>query len=169
LALATSQFAWVMAPFWWMASVRSETQGRFFRWITLFKVSAGAIGIAMIVFFPIFLMDPGAFIKGVFFYLFHSIDSFPRERCLGLSSVFHSMGCQKALLFLQVATLGLLGVFGLWVWSKRGSPGRMIQIGVFCFFLFLIWSHFSENYFYLSPLLILLLGSSGTVESRERP
>jgi len=146
LSLVTQEWAWVIAPFWWLLASRLAS------WRKLITVGFISVFVASMILVPFLLREKDVFVNAFFLPLrLIKMGDYAGELCFGLAPLFYKLGWSPMLQPIQIITLLTLGVIAV---RMRSYSIVLLGLMVLAFFSFVILNPFLENYFYLAPLLM---------------
>ncbi len=146
LALMTLEWAWIIAPFWWLLASRSAS------WKKLIIVGLVSVSMAATILAPFLLREGDLFINAFSLPLrLIQKGEYTSELCLGLAPLFYRLGWSPILQPIQIIMLLTFGVIGL---RLRHQSAVLLGLMALTFLLFVMLNPFLENYFYLAPLLV---------------
>ncbi len=145
LALVTLEWAWIIAPFWWLLASRSAP------WRKLISVGLIGLFVSLMILVP-FLLSEGTLFINAFLLPLRLVKQggYPGELCFGLAPLFHQLGWPWVLQPIQIIASLTFGVIAL---RMRSHSAVLLGLMVLAFFSFVILNPFLRNYFYLAPLL----------------
>jgi hypothetical protein len=157
MALVTLEWAWIIAPFWWLLASRSAS------WRKLIAVGLTSVFVASTILAP-FLLHERDLVISAFFSPLQLIQegTYAGELDLGLAPLFYRLGWSSILQPMQIIMLLAAGNIGP---RLRGDSQILLGLMVLAFFSFVMLNPFLENYFYLAPLLIACFAQRPLVSS----